>query len=138
MRKLKALDLRGCKIADGGIQEIAASSKLREVVALWVDDNEITDVGLRQLAASIGLPNLSTLTLYMNQITNRGAEALAYSGTMSRLRRVALGWDVDPERAPNFQARFGQANSTFPNWRTIFHPSSMVTRPSIGGIGVEL
>jgi hypothetical protein len=96
------------------------------------------------LAKSSNLPNLSTLVLYRNHITEDGLNALADPQNFPSLKRVAVSNDSNSFRsalAKKLRSRYGSTfheQSEYARWKTLSHPSRMVTRPSMGGIGICL
>jgi hypothetical protein len=93
---LRVLDLRGCRIEDEGLAQLAATDHLRSLTALRLgtDDsngeNGLTEDGIRELAASRPLSNLTQLDLNCNEFGDDGLRALLRSKHLSRLTELDL------------------------------------------------
>jgi Ran GTPase-activating protein (RanGAP) involved in mRNA processing and transport len=90
LRNLTSLELENIQIGDEGARALAASQLLSNLTSLELSHTQIGDEGARALAASAHLRNLTSLDLRSNQIGDEGAQALASCAHLSNLTSLNL------------------------------------------------
>ncbi len=88
--ELRALDLEGCHISDGGFASLAGSTRFSNLESLNARGSHTDDDGVIAFAASTGFPALAELRLGDAAITPVGVRALLTSTNFPALKSLEL------------------------------------------------